>query len=358
MEGSLLDPSSEPVLEGSHSFSGPYVRAVQTLISVVHESCQPDFGYVSRPYEKSTLGMLEPEDVVIDIFKKFPRDPPWGSSLPGSGEMPDKCGVYRAYFCLDEGISFWHPLSCRQRTCPSCFELWGEKEASKASRRVWAGLVKELAEGHDHVVAHHCVVSFDYYGQSFEEAKAQARHVLRSHGSVGEAIVPHPFRNKDDSEDSGHEVWMMDGTVHFHAIAIFPFGEFIPSKKGQSYVFKVIENPHTGRLEDGFLSLVQVKDCLSYQLSHAGVVPGHHAVTWSGSLAYNKLGRDALAQVEEFPTKKVRCPRCNGHNTESQFACNRWYNDFTGRMQFEREWHPDPDDPKPSRKRYVVRWLD
>lgn len=293
-------------------------------------------------------------EIIIELHKFKPVNAPWDAKLPGSGEQPDHCGLPVSSHCNSCQKPFYATSSCKERLCPSCFELWGARQASTASRRIWAGYAKALAHGHEDVRIHHCVISFPYLGQPLEDLREQARHIARSKGSSGEAIIPHPFRNDDD-------LWIMDGTVHFHLIALFLNGRFSPAEKGEPFIFKVIPRPGTKNDYRGILSLKELKDLLGYQLSHAGIVPDKHTLTWSGDLAYNKLTKEDLMAVAPDPERGFQCPNCGSYDTE---PCDQYdlvptftNQSFKDRSEFKLlQVHPYPDDPPPPRTKLVNIW--
>lgn len=294
------------------------------------------------PVGKSTLATNLIEEIII-IDRVPPRNAPWGAALPGSGTQPEHCGVPAPHQCNDCGKPFWADSTCRERSCPACYELWGAKEASKASRRVWAGLVQALAKGYETAMVQHCIVSFQYNNEPLAELRERAKGVARLKGSLGEAIIPHPFRNQDD-------VWIMDGTVHFHLVAIFPTEEWQPAQKGEPFIWKVLRNPHTGEY-DGVRTLQECKNLIAYQLSHAGIIPGHHSLTYSGTLAYNKL---KMTEPEESPEPRagLPCPHCGSNNTEPLE-----YVQVDGRyLAYGIGVKPRDLPPPPPRRRIINRW--
>lgn len=307
------------------------------------------------PVGKSTLDGSQ-EEIIIFLDRVKPKNAPWDAKLPGNGEQPDHCGVPSPHYCRDCRTAFYADSTCRMRTCPSCYEKWGAKEASKASRRVWAGYVKALAEGREDVRVHHCIVSVPYLGQSLDELRKMAKEIARSKGSSGEAIIPHPFRNEDD-------LWLMDGTVHFHIVAIFPDGRFSPAVKGEPFIWKVIPRPKTKNDYTGIHTLEECKKLIAYQLSHAGIVEGKHSLTWSGDLAYNKLRTEDLAQVPEDTETGQICPNCGSRNTE---PCEQYdmvptfsHQSFENLSEFRKiQVHPYPEGPAPKRIKLVNRWLN
>jgi len=113
-------------------------------------------------------------------------------------------------------------------------------------------------------------------------------------GLYGGCAIFHPFR-----ENEATARWYF--SPHFHVIGFgwIRFTRSIYEKTGW-----VIKNKGIRKTVHG---------TLLYQLSHAGIHPEHHVVTWWGRLSYNKL------KVDPLPEIKPVCPLCGNSLVELIF---------------------------------------
>jgi len=169
----------------------------------------------------------------------------------------------------------------------------------------------------------HCVVSFRARGLSYTKARAKAERIAMKHGISGGTVIFHPFRTDDDGQ------YVHDGTIHFHIVGIAK-GDILWPEKGQvmdDYVFKQIQDPNSrdGKATyRGVKKFEQLLRLIRYQLSHCGIIKGHHAVAWFGCLTYNmkvfgvsfnSKARfaidypDVVAFLARYRGKS--CPKCN-----------------------------------------------
>jgi len=214
-----------------------------------------------------------------------------GWELPGHGEPYEDCGNIRFRGCLNvaehhkaldrdqEGKAYVkaYRKSCFRPSCPTCYKSWVGREAGRIEFRLsyYAGKWRKSI----HVSAN---PSPELWGLPFEKLRSLAYRALKKVGIVGGSMIYHTFR-QDESKK-----WFF--SPHFHVI-------------GYGY--------HTGKYYEGWVIRnhgvrKSVFSTATYQLSHAGVNPKYHTVTWFGELSYQKL--EAPPLVEEKP----RCPLC-GH---------------------------------------------
>jgi len=210
-------------------------------------------------------------------------------SLPGHGEAYADCGTIRFRGCLNvadhhqaldrnqEGKAFVQAYrrSCGRKECPKCYESWAGLEAGRVEFRLnyYAGKWKRPI----HVSAN---PSPELWGLPFEKLRSSAYHILKRVGIVGGSMIYHPFR-QDDSKK-----WVF--SPHFHMIGYGWHRGF--------YIKGWVVKNHGVRKSVFYTAM--------YQLSHAGVNPQYHTVTWFGELSYNKLKAPPL--IEEKP----KCPLC------------------------------------------------
>ena len=151
----------------------------------------------------------------------------------------------------------------------------------------------------------HVVVSLPDAGQGLEVARDEAYEIARRHNLDGGVAIPHPFDKP--------------GYLKFHMIA-FAYGGVLPGGSDGDVVFKVVLDAEYGNYR-GFRDAVGVRRCLMYLLSHCGIYEGHHALTWWGSLSYNRCPTELLRK--SYPEAwdalnllpEVRCPRCGCRET-------------------------------------------
>jgi hypothetical protein len=194
------------------------------------------------------------------------------------------------------------------RECPDCYEKWAFREGNKASLRMWAGSKTRCRDmmwsWHDCRVLH-AVVSLPDRGQGLEAARNEAYDVARRHNLDGGLAIPHPFDKP--------------GYLKFHMSA-FAHGDVLPGGTDGDVFFKVIIDKEYGDYR-GIRSPVGIRRCLMYLLSHCGIYEGRHALTWWGSLSYNRFPTKRLRKLYPEAWRaletllEVRCPRCGCRET-------------------------------------------
>lgn len=269
-------------------------------------------------------------------------------SLPGKGSPQEGCGEPVPYHCNGCGKPFWHESSCLNRTCPNCYQKWASAEGRLASGRLWMGReITRRGRGRGRIL--HVVVSMP--SCDLEVAREICRRILKRHGIEGGSIVPHPFRQDDDGD------FVPDGYLHFHGFGV-AFGNVEPggSPSDGSVVFKVIKD---ARRKDyaGFRSQKDLRLAIRYVLTHAGILEGRHALTWYGTLSYNKLTNEALKDAcpegyDAMITRlEPRCPSCGSRDTEPCWRldlCGYGFGSSRALAPVPNLCHPEPTEP-PSR---------
>jgi hypothetical protein len=214
--------------------------------------------------------------------------------LPGHGEAYADCGSWRYRGCLhvedhlNEGLFEsiagkayveFYKRSCLRAECPVCYEKWAGKEAGKIEHRL-ASVGRKMG-----LVIHVTVSpSIDAWVMSYEKLRAKAYFVAKKSGFRGGSCIFHPFREDDNG------FWYF--SPHFHLIG-----------------YGWIQNTAEGFDSHGWIvKNIGVRESVSgtalYQLSHCGIHPDFHSVTWFGKLAYNKLS------VRQKEPEKHICPAC------------------------------------------------
>lgn len=214
-----------------------------------------------------------------------------GWNLPGHGQQYPDCGTIRFRGCLNvaehrqtlldgreavgKAYVNAYKRSCGRKECPVCYESWAGLEAGRVEFRLsyYAGKWRRPV----HVSAN---PSPELWGLPFEKLRSSAYRVLKRAGIVGGSVIYHPFRQNDVKK------WFF--SPHFHIIG---YGWH----RGFSIPGWVVRNHGVRK---------SVHATVMYQLSHAGVNPDYHTITWFGELSYNKL------KVPELVEEKPKCPLC------------------------------------------------
>lgn len=270
--------------------------------------------------------------------------------LPGHGEPGPDCGVPVPYHCNNCGASYFVESSCMMRECPNCMEKWASREARFASWRMWTGAklvartggeperarAEQTMTWEDYIKREtedptrgwgwrdcrvlHVVISVPDTRQGIEVSRKQALAVAKKHNLSGGLMVYHPFRQDDDHQ------FVLDGFVHYHLIALV-HGDVPPGGTDGRVLFKVIKDAEYGNYR-GFRDPTGIRRVVHYLLSHCGIIEGRHALTWWGTLSYNKLPDQFLK--DSYPDAwlaihEIRrcCPVCGSSDTE---PCEIWDN--------------------------------
>ena len=205
--------------------------------------------------------------------------------LPGTELKNETCGLWKTVGCDNV---FGHPenkkfikhskISCFRSKCEQCWlEKWLARESSRATQRIenYIDVFKNLQFARSpnlqrkYLHPIHVIVSPSWNDKfsSFDELKEKARKLISQAGIEGGLMIYHPF-----GFDKKKMQWVT--RPHFHVIA---FGWVIDTKKICDSEGWIIKNKG---LRDSLHSTIY------YQLSHAGVTNGVHAITWFGSLSY------------------------------------------------------------------------
>jgi len=298
-----------------------------------------------------------------------------GLALPGSGVPAAGCGRRIPKHCKGHDGAFWGRSHCNERSCPRCYERWASLEARTASLRVsWGAkywqtrracvlsrktgpspldpiwLSKRLLIGH-FVVSMPSDFGLWIRHWSPEKARALAYQIAQKHHVCGGAVVFHPWRRDDDLKE-----YVPDGYWHFHIIGI----HFMPTTPGGSdvgpdgsmIVFKHIKDDEYQNY-GGMRSQRGMSRLIQYQLTHAGLREGSHALTYFGLLAYNRLPAEMIHSAypkaleddsKTNPKVPATCPVCGPSDVE---PCT--YVAFAGREGLVNiQVHPEPEyEPTP-----------
>jgi len=160
-------------------------------------------------------------------------------------------------------------------------EIYQIKDLEKQSQRI------EMCFKHARRKPIHVIFSVPevLWSEKIEVLRVRLYKIAKKCGLSGGCAIFHPFR-----EHHVQKTWYW--SPHFHVIA---FGWVKDVRSLHSRYGWVIKNVGVRK---------SVHATLMYQLSHAGVHPGHHVITWFGSLSYSKLRVDPLPEVKNV------CPLC------------------------------------------------
>jgi hypothetical protein len=218
--------------------------------------------------------------------------------LAGSGNPLPGCGSYFTIGCLNvedhkgmnldgvdmEGKAVLQRIkrSCDRPLCPDCRDDWANREVSKAVQRLDAFVLKGRS-----LRPIHLIVSVPHadYGLSLTDMRKKVYRVLKAVHCVGGLMIYHSKR----------KVQVRGGpwyySPHFHVVG---YGWIMDVRATYNHFGYVIKNVGIRKTVEG---------TIFYQLSHCGVSPDHHTVTWFGALSYGKLHVD-------YVEKDDCCPLC------------------------------------------------
>jgi hypothetical protein len=238
----------------------------------------------------------------------FPAD----FGVTGSGEARELCGTFFRRGCLEthlhkdiemvDGVRLQvgldgRPLDhkgffkvfkhkCFRAECPVCWEDWASRETRKASHRLQSFKLKGKNLRPIHLVVS---VPHEDYGLNFDVLRRKSYKALKKVHVLGGMCIFHSKRWKNKNPYF---------SPHFHIIG---FGWVADIRRNYIFSGYVVRNLGVRKTVEG---------TIWYQLSHAGICKGKHAVTWFGCLSYNKL------RVEKEEKEEHLCPFCKSRLRE------------------------------------------
>jgi hypothetical protein len=212
--------------------------------------------------------------------------------LTAWGEAYGNCGSYFTIGCLNvdghegmnldgvnmEGKAVLQRVkrSCHRPLCPTCWEDWANREVKKAKARLEAFVLKGRNLKPIHVMVS---VPRSDWGLDLNEMRKKVYHVLKNVHCLGGLLIYHPKRQIElKSWYRGYDQaksWYF--SPHFHIIGYGWILDVRANYYASGYVVKNVGIRKT------------VEGTIFYQLSHCGISPNHHTVTWFGALSYGKL---------------------------------------------------------------------
>jgi hypothetical protein len=202
--------------------------------------------------------------------------------LAGSGEALSTCGSYFTVGCLNveehkgmnldgvnmEGKAVLQRVkrSCHRALCPMCRDDWSDRECKKAVQRLRSFVLKGRSLKPIHVIVS---VPRSDFSLPFVDLRKKTYKVLKAVHCIGGMMIYHPKRK-------GYgDSWYF--SPHFHIIG---YGWIVDVRATYVHSGYVVKNVGIRKTVEG---------TIFYQLSHCGVSPKHHTVTWFGALSYGKL---------------------------------------------------------------------
>ena len=171
-------------------------------------------------------------------------------------------------------------MKCGNPRCIACYQYWIDRESNRAKNRIQ----QHQQNTPDSCI--HVVLSphSTEHGKSEKELRSAAMKILREVNVKDGALAFHPWRRNEKT----NEMYVFP---HFHFVG---FGWFrnvqkVAEKYGWKILFKGIRKTLFGTFR--------------YLLSHCGVKPRRHSVTWLGRLSYGQL------RIKN-ESKSYKCPGC------------------------------------------------
>ena len=217
--------------------------------------------------------------------------------LTGKGQSYGNCGTFFTVGCLNvsehegmnlDGVNMTgkaylerHKISCHRALCPICWPDWANREVQKAKKRLDSFHLKGRNLKPIHLTVS---VPFADYHLSLAKTRKKVYRSLKMVHCLGGMMLFHPKRQRKDG------AWYF--SPHFHIIG---YGWIMDVRQNYVYSGYVVKNIGVRKTVEG---------TIFYQLSHCGISPKHHSVTWFGALSYGKL------RVKQEEKARPNCPIC------------------------------------------------
>lgn len=319
--------SSGSLTLGSHSIELPLLSKTPTTypgwLKYVCAECDVSYAINKCQFRHHGVpGCKHPSSPQITVLYPAPTKSTLGPTVTGFGQIgridPQfTCGniiaIAKCPSCNKEKEVI--KASCVKQPCPICWESWATKEKDRSLSRIngFASLFKSAKKGRcgnpKHFIFSLHADDIDPYIKEFGDIdgiikmRSDLIKIMRKYGLMGGSIVYHPYRIKDEIKDqlrpitaiSGKKFWAL---VRENVLKLPSWRDYVYfSPHFHTISFGWIEKSDVVYAETGWVyynigSLKKDEDisrCLFYMLSHAGVLPGKHSLTWYGSLSYNKM---------------------------------------------------------------------
>lgn len=267
-----------------------------------------------------TASILDPADVAssstrdpeeIDAARTAHRDlaTSWVAgtaySIPGMGERPDQCGVWKPYHVCDEcGGPIFTESHCGLRRCPECWWDWVLETAEKIVTRLMAARWAR-DDGVDRRLIHAMFSpdqSDDWTIRETEDMMSESYDRADEAGVTGGVALKHMWRTDDDVDaafeaasaaglDAGKwsylreergKAWRTGTEVSPHVHQIDLASEFEPNRG--DWTAKRIRTLEPMYSLSGDEAYEDVAGLAKYILTHTAIRSGEQAVRWFGDL--------------------------------------------------------------------------
>lgn len=209
---------------------------------------------------------------------------PW--VFPGQGKQYLTCGSYYIKGCLEHQPGYFKKIkdNCGRASCPVCYKRWLVKTTEKMVDRIEGGQ-PAMQRKPIHVTVSPPQADWHKFEDidDFRKLRRKANKIAKQAGIKGGCNVPHPYR-----ENRVFKTWRQ--APHFHVLG---YGWIKNTRAIYEATGWIVQNHRIRKTVGG---------TAYYQLTHAGIRQGIHAVSWFGILSWRALKRDPRrAEAETCP---------------------------------------------------------
>lgn len=239
-------------------------------------------------------------------------------TLPSDGEAYLSCGEVTAkIYCPTCGdYKFELTRSCYRASCPTCYKKWLSRESNVATERVFEGLYLLRNQSKKHLL-HHVVWSVppSEYHLSYQDQRKRFHYRRKIAGSIAGLVIYHPWRFRATSDgrmiawkhcslNPDAEAPVVDSYAvyqpHFHTLSV---GYLMPSDQFAERFGWIYKKLH---YKVPIWTARDMKGIIWYQLSHAGINPKFHALSWYGRFSNNQF----VLEETSVSYQDMKCPDC------------------------------------------------
>ena len=242
--------------------------------------------------------------------------------LPGSGDNLDSCGRYQWIGHLSDKEIHGKRIksSCHRRECPICYPDWVKRESLAAFDRL-----SHYSENTGRKIVHYVVSppqSKLYNSISlYKSLRQEAYQISKLRGIKGGVMIFHERAERYDDEKK-YTLSHCSNGPHFHILGDGWLSNVKEFFLGDGWVVKNLRIRSKGS-EIKTLFYILEHSAIGYPaISHstdsdiADPKPRINAVTWFGTMSYNKL------KIEKYTgSNTIYCPICKEEIEKSE-----WYN--------------------------------
>lgn len=299
--------------------------------------------------------------------------------IPGQEESYETCGkIYKIHACTSCSYKIPVLYSCHRTTCSMCWRSWdhreaervaerlnGYKEAYKVKRNKKLGSVKDFVFSPPQEWA----VKLVSEPGGIQKLKQKLIEYMKANNLYGGNIIYHherikneyKARLKDYQESSGdkRKWWnlIIEDVLelgsykdyvyvspHYH---VKVYGAKTSAKQVKRFYNK---SGWILKFKRHISTKEELEKVLFYELSHVAVIKGKRAVTWFGSLSYNKLAKHFVGISYEG----LLCPKCGAELEEELLKTGDKYLAVKKIKQYEYRVRRPP--PKFNAKATLIGW--